>query len=193
MSTLRPVNGSATPTQILRATVACVRKHGVARTSIQAVAREASVSKALVLYHFGTKQQLLGDTSDWLAKRSAERETKALLQSDASRVLEDLWTWVADELERGELLAAFEIARQREPVMDAAAREAARSRLVAAEKTVGEVFAKLALRPRVPIAFLGSAHLAFVDGLAMQAAQRPDANHRISFDVFWLALLSLVE
>ncbi|MEP7344777.1 MAG: TetR/AcrR family transcriptional regulator [Gemmatimonadaceae bacterium] len=189
----RELNDSATRVRLLQATVDCVRRLGVAKTSIKAVAREAGVSKALVLYHFGRKNLLLASTSEWLAGRSAQRETDALIRSDASRVLEDLWEWVAEELERGELVAAFEIARQHEPAVDAVTERASRERLLASEKTVAEVFSKLALRPRVPIALLATAQLAFVDGLAIQATQRPNANHRIAFDVFWLALLSLVE
>ena len=191
--TPRKSNESATRSRLLEATAACVRRQGVARTSIQSVAREAGVSKALVLYHFGKKNLLLALTLEWLADRSARRESDALTQSDASRVLEDLWAWVADELTRGELVTAFEVARQRDGMIDAVAERVARARLLAAEKTVSEVFSKLMLRPRVPIALLASTQVAFVDGLAMQAAQRPEANHRIAFDVFWLALLSLVE
>ena len=146
-----------------------------------------------MLYHFGKKNLLLALTLEWLADRSARRESDALTQSDASRVLEDLWAWVADELTHGELVTAFEVARQRDGMIDAVAERVARARLLAAEKTVSEVFSRLMLRPRVPIALLASTQVAFVDGLAMQAAQRPEANHRIAFDVFWLALLSLVE
>ena len=193
MRTPRKTNESATRSRLLEATAACVRRQGVARTSIQSVAHEAGVSKALVLYHFGKKNLLLASTLEWLAGRTARRESDALSQSDASHVLEDLWGWLADELASGELVTAFEVARQRHAEIDAVAERVARERLLAAENTVGQVFAKLVLRPRVPIALLASTQVAFVDGLAMQAAQRPEANHRIAFDVFWLALLSLVE
>ena len=174
MSSSGQKNDRTTRSRLLQAAVSCVRKHGVANASIQSVASEAGVSKALVLYHFGKKDLLLASTYEWLAKQGAKRERAALLHSDGPRVLEDLWGWVADELACGELVAAFEIACQHEPAVDAVAERVSRERLLAAERTVSEVFSKLALRPRVPLALLGSAQLAFVDGLAMQAMQRPE-------------------
>ena len=35
--------------------------------------------------------------------------------------------------------------------------------------------------------------VAMLDGLALEAALNPDRESRVSFDVFWLALLSLAE
>ena len=35
--------------------------------------------------------------------------------------------------------------------------------------------------------------VAFIDGLSVHAMLQPEANHRVSFDVFWLSLLSLAE
>jgi hypothetical protein len=35
--------------------------------------------------------------------------------------------------------------------------------------------------------------VAFVDGLAAEAALEPEANLRLRFDVFWLSVLNLAE
>ena len=35
--------------------------------------------------------------------------------------------------------------------------------------------------------------VAFVDGMALDATLAPERNHRVAFDVFWLAMLSLAE
>nr|MBA3891664.1 hypothetical protein [Gemmatimonadaceae bacterium] len=49
----------------------------------------------------------------------------------------------------------------------------------------------LGLRPRLGPELLAGAVVAFVDGLAFDAPLTPDRPARASFDVFWLALLSL--
>jgi hypothetical protein len=44
----------------------------------------------------------------------------------------------------------------------------------------------------MPAALLGGASMAFIDGLAIGASS-PGRDPRASFDLFWLALLSLAE
>jgi hypothetical protein len=51
----------------------------------------------------------------------------------------------------------------------------------------------LGLTPRVPAELMAGVAVAFLDGLAMETSLQPDREARISFDVFWLALLSLAE
>ena len=45
----------------------------------------------------------------------------------------------------------------------------------------------------MPSALIGHAFVAFVDGLALDRVVEPERNARISFDVFWLAMLSLTD
>lgn len=56
--------------RLLRATFACVARYGIAKTTVEDVAREAGVSRATVYRQFpGGKDQLVGDTIRWEATR----------------------------------------------------------------------------------------------------------------------------
>lgn len=52
--------------QILEAAFAVACRDGIGRLSVRAVAAEARVSHALVLFHFGSKQRLVMDLLEWL-------------------------------------------------------------------------------------------------------------------------------
>ena len=69
-------------------------------------------------------------------------------------------------------------------------REARRAQ---ATRTIEWLFNALALTPRLPAPLVGDVTVAFVDGLAGEAAIEPEANHRLRFDVFWLSVLNLAE
>ena len=109
-----------------------------------------------------------------------------------SGTVDAYWEWLAGELARGELRALLELAMQHEPGVRAAADAVALARARGATRTVEQLFAGLGLTPRMPAALLGGASVAFVDGLAVGAAS-PGREPRVSFDLFWLALLSLAE
>ena len=189
-----PTGREATPrTRLLRATLNCARRDGVSALSVQRIAAEAGVSKALVLYHFRDKDDLLAQEIDWLTARVVARERSALVEGTATSVMEELWRWLDDELARGELLVLAELTRQHGEFVDRANELSLRELLAVSERTLEQVFGLLELKPRVPTALLANVHLAFVNGLALFAAQREQANHRITFDVFWLSLLNLVE
>lgn len=54
----------------MQATFACVARYGIAKTTVEDVAREAGVSRATVYRQFpGGKDQLIGDTIRWEAAR----------------------------------------------------------------------------------------------------------------------------
>ncbi|HUR77168.1 MAG TPA: TetR/AcrR family transcriptional regulator [Acidimicrobiales bacterium] len=56
--------------RLLQATFACVARYGIAKTTVEDVAREAGVSRATVYRQFpGGKDQLVGDTIRWEATR----------------------------------------------------------------------------------------------------------------------------
>jgi AcrR family transcriptional regulator len=59
---------------ILGAAYACIACHGLARTTVEDVARQAQVSRATVYRYFpGGKDQLLRDTVTWEAARFLDR------------------------------------------------------------------------------------------------------------------------
>ncbi|MEY2472824.1 MAG: hypothetical protein QOK28_2153 [Actinomycetota bacterium] len=56
--------------RLLQATFACVARYGIAKTTVEDVAREAGVSRATVYRQFpGGKDQLIGDTIRWETAR----------------------------------------------------------------------------------------------------------------------------
>jgi len=58
---------------------------------------------------------------------------------------------------------------------------------------VDTALAELDLRPRVPPALMADATVAFIDGLALDVANGSAREPRVSYDIFWLALISLTE
>jgi AcrR family transcriptional regulator len=155
-----------------------------------AIAAEAGVSKALLHYHYADRAQLLAEAVAVIAGRMVSRERTALDGAEGKAAVDALWHYVEGELERGELHALLELAMVREPQVRAASAAAAEQRRAAATRTAADLFARLGVAPRVPVAPVGTASLALTDGLAHDRA-RPLHEARGSFDVFWLALLTL--
>lgn len=59
--------------EIIRSAYRTMARYGSHRMSLQDVADEAGVSKALLLYHFGTKDALLLAAMKWAVERTDER------------------------------------------------------------------------------------------------------------------------
>lgn len=157
-----------------------------------AIAAEGGVSKALLHYHYDDRERLLAEVVTQLGRRIIGRERAAMHAATGSGAVDALWEWLAGELSRGELRALLELATQHEPGVRSAADAVALGRGRAATQTVEQLFADLGLTPRMPAALLGDASMAFIDGLAISAPS-PGRDPRVSFDLFWLALLSLAE
>ena len=154
-----------------------------------AIASESDVSKALLHYHFINRMRLLGEIVTELGQRLMAREREALNGGEATGVVDKLWHWTEAELRRGELRALLELGTLRLPVVRQAKTEVRTARRTASTKTVEGVFVRLGLTPRVPVPVLAQASMVFIDGLALAIDSDHDA--RSSFDVFWLAMLSL--
>lgn len=184
--------GDVTRRRILSATIDCVAREGVAEASMAAIAAAAGVSKALLHYHYSNRARLLAEAVTQLAQRLVARESASMEGADGSKAVDALWQWLESELARGELRVLLELSLVREPTVRAAAAAAARRRRLAAAGTVAQLFARLALTPKVPASLLGDASVAFIDGLALDSMDAT-GEPRVSFDVFWLALLSLAE
>lgn len=184
--------GEAARRRIIDAAIRCIARDGAAEASMSAIAAEGGVSKALLHYHYADRARLLAEAVTQLAARLEARELDATAAADGRSPVDALWGWVEDELALGELRALLELAMLRDPEVQAASDAAMARRHRAATRTVGELFRRLGLTPRVPAALLGGASIAFLDGLALDRASPLD-QRRVSFDVFWLALLSLAE
>jgi len=189
----RDLRASEARERLLEATLRCAIRDGGGALSLQSIAAEAGVSKALVLYHYHGKERLLAITIRWLATRLLAREANALARSSASSALEDYWRWMASEIERGEARVLIELSQERGAEVREAIDETSLARQQQAEQTVSRVFQLLELTPRVPVAMIASGELAFRDGLVLWAWRQPDRSARVAFDVCWLSLLSLAR
>jgi AcrR family transcriptional regulator len=179
--------------RILEATSACIIQKGAADVSLQDVAEAAGVSKALIHYHFHDKGELLARLVEWLRAGLVARQSTALTGVSASAALDALWQWLSDELDRGDLRALLDLSLVQGESVQAAVQATATARREAAAAVTHELFEALDLRPRVPAPLIADAFVAFVDGLALDRVVAPERNPRISFDVFWLAMLGLTD
>ena len=183
--------GPLARTRIAEAAVRCLVRDGVTATSMASIAIEGGVSKALLHYHYASRAALLADVVTLLGGRIVARERAAMDPARGSGAVDALWDWLDGELLCGELHALLELAMQHEDEIHAAAAAVGAARLRAASQTVERLFAGLGLTPRMPAPLLGRASVAFMDGLAIAGSSAGEP--RASFDLFWLALLSIAE
>lgn len=179
--------------RIVDAGVRCLAREGVGGASMAAIALEAGVSKALLHYHYHDRSTLLAEIVERIGMRTVERERAAIDESGEMGGLDAVWQWLEGELHRGELSALAELALVREAPVRRATRAAASDRRQSAARTIQRLFAELDLTPRVPAPLMADAAVAFIDGLALDVANGSAREPRVSYDIFWLALLNLTE
>jgi len=183
----------STPDRILNSALVCIARDGAAAVALSDVAAEAGVSKALIHYHFHDRETLLTRLVDEVVEKVVAGERAALDDTPPALAIDALWGWLEDELARGDIRVLIELSLLPEPAIRDAARRAAALRRATAAETVDRLFALLGLTPRVPAALLAEPVVAFVDGLAIDASLETGRQPRVSFDAFWLAMLSLAE
>lgn len=183
----------STPDRILSSALACIAREGAAAVALSDVAAEAGVSKALIHYHFHDRETLLARLVDEVVERVVREERAALAGTPPALAIDALWAWLEHELARGDLRVLLELALVPLPGVREAARRAARMRRASAAETVARLFALLGLTPRIPAPLLAEPVVAFMDGLALDAALHSGRDARVSFDAFWLGMLSLAE
>lgn len=186
-------DASATVKRILDAAARCIVDSGAVALSMSEVATAAGVSKALIHYHFHDKDTLLVRLLERTVNEIVEREQRALAGPTTPLALNVVWDWLDGELRRGSLRVLLEVSQVRTAPVEAAARAAAAQRRRSAADSVRRLFAILELTPRVPVELLAEVVVAFVDGLAIDAAHVDERTPRLAFDVFWLALLNLAQ
>lgn len=179
--------------RIVDAGIRCITRDGVAGASMAAIALEAGVSKALLHYHYHDRATLLAEIVERIGSRLISRERAAMDHSIEASGLDALWRWLDGELRRGELASFVELALVREGAVRNATRAVAMHRRRSAARTIERLFAQLDLTPRVPAPLMADASVAFTDGMALDAANGSLRDPRVSFDIFWLALLGLTE
>jgi len=159
-----PRDASATRRRILEAATRLLRTRGIDAFSIAAVARGAGVAKGLVIYHFGSRAELLRECGTAVQVDRVERLRQARARDSGIRGIdacfEELRRQTADGTTRAwlGLLAAGAAPAPGEPDPDAVA---------------------------------GAGVL---DGCAVAlAAGVPEASVREAHDALWLALLRVLE
>jgi AcrR family transcriptional regulator len=177
-------------TRILSGALACLKDDSLAGFSLQRASARAGVSKALVLYHFRTRDALLEALVEWLTHRVMARERAALDGSASSSVLDDLWSYLADEHDRGEYVTLLTLVGARLPALASASAKSVEQRRSHSTRTLEGIYQRLRLTPRLPLAHITEAEQAFRDGLLLRMGQRVVGTPRAAFDVFWLALLN---
>jgi AcrR family transcriptional regulator len=179
--------------RIVRAGARCITREGVTGASMAAIAEEAGVSKALLHYHYHDRATLLAEIAERIGIEVVERERAAVDENGGTGGLDALWGWLEDELRRGELAALATLSLTRLGKVRLATRTAATERRRSAARTIKHLFTELDLTPRIPPALLADAAVAFIDGLALDVANGTTRDPRVSYDIFWLALLGLTE
>jgi AcrR family transcriptional regulator len=179
--------------RILGAARLLVARGGAAQVSMGEVAAAAGVSKALVLYHFHDKDSLLRALVEDVGRATLDRARGAIAAAGREHALDEYWTWLSSELERGDIRILVSLAEYDSESVREAARVVSAGRRELAGEQVALIFSRLGLTPRVPPTLVADTVTAFVDGLAVATSLEPDRNSRLAFDVLWLALLTLVE
>jgi AcrR family transcriptional regulator len=188
----KPRAGAAARARIVDAAVQSLVRDGVTNASMAVIAATGGVSKALLHYHYSDRAHLLAEVATDLGRRVVARERAAIDAARGSGAVDAHWAWLAEELRRGELRALLELSVEREAEVRSAAEATTLARSRSATQTVAQLFGGLGLTPRMPAALLAGTVLAFIDGLAIGQSS-PTRDPRASFDLFWLALLSLAE
>ena len=191
-SDLRPHRRNAAE-RILRGAAECLIAKGAADLSMQDVADAAGVSKALIHYHYHDKESLLEQVAEWATSQLVARERTALEGATASSAVDAMWRQLEEDLNRGQLRLLLELGQYRGPRVREAVRRSVDARRDAVTESIRRLFALLELRPRVPAELLSAVVVAFTDGLASRPRGDEDDDTRVTFDVFWLSVLSLAE
>lgn len=160
-----PKDSTATRRAILQAALGLLRRDGIDRFSIEGVARLAGVAKGLVIYHYGSRAELLVEAGRELGRERAARFARARASAAGVRGIDAGW---------GELL---------EQERDGTARA-----------WIGLIAAGAVDRPRHTPELDATARDALLDGCAMAlAAGMPPDVVREAHDAVWLALLEVLE
>jgi AcrR family transcriptional regulator len=187
----RAARGAATVVRLLDAASSILGAEGAGAVSVQRVADMAGTSKALVHYHFDGKDALLVACAHRLADQLLDAEARALHGTTPAAALDDLWNGLMHDHVRSLRRALLALMSGATPGTGVALAEISARRRTAAVTTLGVIERMLSFTPRVSRVPLAGAFVAVIDGLTIDCASAPNAEHRAVFDAFWLALLSL--
>lgn len=179
--------------RILAAGLALGARAGVGALSLQAIAAEAGVSKALVLYHFTGKAALLDALLAAASRANAARLHAAARGSPHALGAMEAWrALLRDPAHQQEsaLVGALALEADVDPE---GAREGRVMREDAATALATAILAEMALAPRIPAAAIGRLVLRQMDGLAAASCGGRMSSGALDaeIDTFALALMGL--
>lgn len=175
-----------TAARILDAAVALGTRDGVGALTLQGIATESGVSKALVLYHHRDKDALLLS----VAERLAGRDAAAILATCSGSDAVEGWRRVAGDSERRAeraLLAALLQERALQP----AAAALLSTRAQAAAVLVAALLAAGGMRSRIAGSLTGRVAVQLLDGIAVTTRDRSANQLDAELDATALALMGL--
>jgi AcrR family transcriptional regulator len=179
--------------RILAAARELMARGGAAEISMGDVAANATVSKALVHYHFHDKDSLLVALAGQIGQSVIARARRALDSTSNEHVLDACWNGIEEELRAGDLRILLALAEYDSDRVRSVCRRLSSERRELTSAQISAVFEHLGLRLRVPADLVADTVIAFTDGLTLAHALEPDRPTRPAFDVLWLALLTLAE
>jgi AcrR family transcriptional regulator len=95
--------------EILEATIAYLVKHGLADLSLRPLAAAAGTSARLLIYHFGSKEQLLAEVLDTLQRRLRESFVQASATKEDEPPLRTFWNWATSRRNFRSLRLLYEL------------------------------------------------------------------------------------
>lgn len=172
--------------RMLDAAIAVGMRDGVGALTLQAVATESGVSKALVLYHYEDKEALLLTVAQRLADRDVEGLRAAAADVDVLEAWRRVAGGAAQRAQRALLVTLLQ---------EAALRDAAPALLTARAQAGAQlalaVLGAAGLHSRIANALLGRLVVHHLDGIAVGTRERADASLEAELDATALALLGL--
>ena len=191
MARLSPAESAGARDRILAGARVLGAREGVGALSLKAIATEARVSKALVLYHFAGKSALLDAIVTAVGEASAERLAAATRMSHAMPAWRGL---LGSATARGEAALLCALVLEAETTARAA-RAAQAMRENAATALALAVLGDIGLSPRVPAVAIGRLLLRQLDGLAAASPRDEMARDALEaeLDTFALALIGLAD
>ena len=95
--------------EILEATLAYLVKHGLTDLSLRPLAAAAGTSARLLIYHFGSKEQLLAEVLDTLQSRLRESFAEVSAREDGEPPLRTFWNWATSRRNFRSLRLLYEL------------------------------------------------------------------------------------
>jgi AcrR family transcriptional regulator len=95
--------------EILEATLAYLVKHGLTDLSLRPLAAAAGTSARLLIYHFGSKEQLLAEVLDTLQSRLRESFVQASATKEDEPPLRTFWNWATSRRNFRSLRLLYEL------------------------------------------------------------------------------------